>query len=107
MLTLIYELDQVLCYAAQFAERELQKGGRCHENEIRQAFERAHPDFRQPENRIEQQYLRDMVSNWFPAAKRTASGFYKNVSLQPKTDPFTGERSGMDLAAVGSEDLRS
>lgn len=92
--------------AAKFADEELQKGGRCHENEIRRAFERANPEFRRPDNRIEQQYLRDMVANWFPQAKRTSSGFYKNVSLKPRTDPFTGKTSGMDLAAVSTKDLR-
>ena len=78
---------------AVFAERRLQQGGRCHETDIWRAFEAEHPQFRGEENRIEEKYLRDMVANWNPYAQRTAAGFYKNVSVRPKADPFTGELS--------------
>lgn len=85
--------------AAGFAAERLQRGGRCHESEIWKAFEAAHPQFRSAEGKIKDEYLRDMVANWFPQARRTAAGFYKNVSLVPKADPFTGEVIGMDLSA--------
>jgi hypothetical protein len=49
------------------------------------------------------QYLRDMVSNWHPKAQRTASGYYKNVSLKPKADPFSGATMGVDLSTVSSD----
>ena len=90
-----------LC-ADRFAEQQLQKGGRCHENEIRNAFERSNPSYRAEGTRIAQKYLRDMVSNWHRGAQRTSGGFYKNVSLQPTTDPFTGSAQGTDLSSVGS-----
>ena len=32
--------------------------------------------------------------NWHPSADRTASGYYKNLSLQERVDPFTGELTG-------------
>lgn len=78
-----------LCAAAGFAERRLQRSGRCHETEIWKAFEAENPQLRG----IEEKFLRDMVSNWEPYAQRTAAGFYKNVSVRPKVDPFTGEMS--------------
>ena len=41
-----------------------------------------------------------MVANWYPQAQRSAAGFYKNVSLQPRSDPFTGETTGVDLSGA-------
>eukprot|EP00892_Ulva_mutabilis_P010735 jgi/Ulvmu1/8033/UM004_0270.1 len=87
------ELEEQWQVFARFAERRLQQGGRCHETEIWKAWEAEHPQFRGEDNRIEDKYLRDMVANWYPYAQRTASGFYKNVSVRPKADPFTGEMS--------------
>jgi hypothetical protein len=43
-----------------------------------------------------------MVLKWHPRAQRTPTGYYKNVSLKPKADPFTGDVVGVDLSAVGS-----
>lgn len=68
-----------------FAEERLERGGRCHESEIRKAFKADHPSFAGNED-----YLRDMVSSWYPQAQRTPSGYYKNVSVVAKVDPFTG-----------------
>lgn len=89
---------------ARFADRRLQRGGRCHESEIWRAFEAEHPSFRKESERIDAQYLRDMVSNWQPKAQRTSGGYYKNVSLRSQTDPFTGEAVGVDLSAVSVSD---
>ena len=86
--------------AASFARERLQRGGRCHESEIWKEFQKDHPEFRSDEKKIDEQYLRDMVSNWHPKAQRTPSGYYKNVSLKPKADPFTGEQTGVNLASV-------
>ena len=38
-----------------------------------------------------------MVANWYPAVQRTPGGFYKNISLSPTTDPFTGQQVGTQL----------
>ena len=32
--------------------------------------------------------LRDMIRQWFPASQRTSTGYYKNVSVIPRADPF-------------------
>lgn len=85
-------LTPAACAAAGFAERRLQQGGRCHETEIWKAFEAENPALR-GDGRIEEKFLRDMVANWYPYAQRTSAGFYKNVSVRPKADPFTGEMS--------------
>ena len=39
-----------------------------------------------------------MVRNWHPAADRTATGYYKNLSLRAKVDPFTGQTTGSEDA---------
>jgi hypothetical protein len=64
-----------------FAEDRLKRGGRCHESEIMKAFKTENPDFAGQE-----EYLRDMVSSWYPQAQRTPSGFYKNLSVLAKVD---------------------
>ena len=74
-----------LVCAVAFAEQRLKRGGRCHESEIIKAFKAENPAFAGQED-----YLRDMVSSWFPQAQRTPSGYYKNVSVLAKVDPFTG-----------------
>ena len=38
--------------------------------------------------------LRDMVRNWHPDSDRTPRGFYKNLSLEVRLDPFTLESTG-------------
>ena len=38
--------------------------------------------------------LRSMVRNWHPDAERTPKGFYKNLSVIARVDPFTGEAVG-------------
>lgn len=100
-LTVQAHSDRPSSRAAGFAEARLQKGGRCHESEIWKAFEGEHPEFRLEENKIPEQFCRDMVVNWFPQAQRSAAGFYKNVSLRPRSDPFTGETTGVDLSTSG------
>lgn len=55
------------------------------------------------ENKIEPEYLRDMVANWHPIAQRTPSGYYKNVSLKVFSDPFTGKTTGVDITSTSSD----
>ena len=69
-----------------FAEERLKRGGRCHESEIQKAFKADNPSFAGQE-----EYLRDMVSSWYPQAQRTPSGYYKNLSVLAKVDPVTGK----------------
>lgn len=38
--------------------------------------------------------LRDMVRNWHPGVQRTATGYYKNMSVLQRVDPFTLQVSG-------------
>lgn len=69
-----------------FAEQRLKKGGRCHESEVMKAFKASNPSFAGQE-----EYLRDMISSWHPGAQRTASGYYKNVSVLAKVDNLSGQ----------------
>jgi hypothetical protein len=32
-----------------------------------------------------------MVKNWHPLVERTRTGYYKNASVLPRIDPFTGK----------------
>ena len=43
---------------------------------------------------ISDETLRSMVRNWAPDAERTAKGFYKNISVIARVDPFTLESKG-------------
>jgi hypothetical protein len=36
----------------------------------------------------------DFIRNWHPGASRTPSGFYRNLSLKPRIDAFTGKSTG-------------
>jgi hypothetical protein len=45
--------------------------------------------------------LRTMVVNWHPEAQRTRTGFYKNLSVKPYVDAFTGKTLGMSVASSG------
>ena len=71
----------------------MQRSGRCHESEIRAALGREFVRYRNPQT-LSDGALRDMVRNWHPGADRTATGYYKNLSLRPFIDPFTGEAQG-------------
>ncbi|KAK9836358.1 hypothetical protein WJX81_008368 [Elliptochloris bilobata] len=78
---------------ARFAEERLQRSGRCHESELRAALGRALPRYRGagglPDTR-----LRELVRAWHAGADRTPSGYYRNLSMRQRVDPFTGEITG-------------
>ncbi|GBF98356.1 hypothetical protein Rsub_11250 [Raphidocelis subcapitata] len=83
---------------SRFADRRLQRGGRCHESEVWTAFRRDHPRYRS-RDALPDATLRTMVVNWFPEAERTRNGFYKNVSLAPYVDAFTGQQLGSSIGS--------
>ncbi|KAK9917166.1 hypothetical protein WJX75_001505 [Coccomyxa subellipsoidea] len=83
-----------------FADARLQRSGRCHESEIRAALKGEVRRFRSPDS-LSSSALRDMIRNWHPSAERTATGYYKNLALRQRVDPFTGEITG-SAAAAGS-----
>ena len=51
------------------------------------------PSYRRPEV-LSDEDLRSMIRNWHPEAERTPKGFYKNLSVLSRVDPFTGETRG-------------
>lgn len=65
----------------EFADNNLQATGRCHESEIFWAFRRRFGRYRTQES-LQDGKIRDMVKNWNPNAKRTRTGWYKNMSLK-------------------------
>lgn len=74
-------VQQHVAYTAAFAEQQLQRSGRCHETEVFRVFRRAVPQYRSAEV-LDDAVLRDMIKNWHPGAERTASGYYKGLSLR-------------------------
>ena len=87
--------------AAKFADQRLRRSGRCHESEVRDALQKADRRLRGP-NSLSESALRDMIRNWHPAADRTATGYYKNMSLRAQVDPFTGQTIGSEDAVPAS-----
>lgn len=88
------------CAAAGFADKRLQRGGRCHESEIFSAFRRDFARYRSAEA-LPDTVLRDMVRNWYPDVERTRTGYYKNVSLRAYVDAFTGQQAGFTASTPG------
>eukprot|EP00877_Chromochloris_zofingiensis_P010405 jgi/Chrzof1/5618/Cz16g09050.t1 len=85
---------------AGFADKRLQRGGRCHESEIFSAFRRDFARYRSAEA-LPDTVLRDMVRNWYPDVERTRTGYYKNVSLRAYVDAFTGQQAGFTASTPG------
>lgn len=82
---------------AGFADRQLQRYGRCHETEIFRAFRRANAKYRAAEA-LPDIMLRKMIRNWNPDCERSPNGYYRNVSVRPTVDAFTGQVTGYDGA---------
>eukprot|EP01023_Acetabularia_acetabulum_P026028 TRINITY_DN2478_c0_g5_i3.p2 TRINITY_DN2478_c0_g5~~TRINITY_DN2478_c0_g5_i3.p2 ORF type:complete len:317 (-),score=39.80 TRINITY_DN2478_c0_g5_i3:263-1213(-) len=80
----------------KFAEDRLQAGGRCHESEIYKTFRKESPLYRDEIN-LSDDRLRSMIRQWAPWAQRTSTGYYKNLSIKAKIDPFTGEMTGTTI----------
>lgn len=57
------------------------------------AFRKQHAKYRRPEA-VSDSTLRDMVRNFHPDVGRTKSGYFKNLSVKPVVDPFTGKAGG-------------
>ncbi|XP_075264004.1 uncharacterized protein LOC142355854 [Convolutriloba macropyga] len=81
------ELQEQWSDFVSFAEERLLRTGRCHETEIYSAFRKSNAKYRDPAT-IPDRTLRDMIRQWFPASQRTSTGYYKNVSVIPRADPF-------------------
>mmetsp|Transcript_6837 Transcript_6837/g.16523 ORF Transcript_6837/g.16523 Transcript_6837/m.16523 type:complete len:80 (-) Transcript_6837:119-358(-) len=73
----------VLHLAGSFAGDRLQCSGRCHETEVYSAFRKSFARYRSPDV-VPDHVLRSMVKKWFPGARRTSKGYYKNLSVTPK-----------------------
>jgi hypothetical protein len=107
-------LESQLLDFATWAKARLQPRGSCHETEIFTAFRRENSKYRSTET-ITDEILRDMVRNWSRRCSgeqldRTSRGFMKGVSLRVRSDPFTGETTGVvfkpaqqELVTVSSE----
>lgn len=82
-------------FAAAWANDNLQKSGQCHQSEIYSSFRKQFARYRSPDA-LSDAALKDMIRNWHPSASRTANGYYKNISVQAKVDPFTGQTTGSE-----------
>lgn len=91
--------------AAQFAEERLRRSGRCHESEVRDALSKADRRFRGPDS-LSESALRDMIRNWHPAADRTSSGYYKNLSVRAKTDAWGQTTGSKDAVPVSRRQIQ-
>lgn len=102
--TLSLCVSRPLC-AAAFADRQLQRSGRCHESEVFAAFRRAPGNGRYRSlDTLPDSTLRDMVRNWHPGVERTRTGYLKNMSLQGSSSAARGGRVGV-AAVVEAEPL--
>ena len=81
-----------------FADKKLQRSGRCHESELFNAFRRSYARYRSAEV-LPDSTLRDMVRNWHPGVERTRMGYLRNISLQ--TPVGVGVVAGNSVAGTG------
>lgn len=82
-------------HAARFADQRLRRSGRCHESEVKAALSTEVRGFRGT-GALSDSEFRDMIKNWHAGADRTSTGYYKNLSLRARIDPFTGEMTGSE-----------
>lgn len=81
-----------------FAHGRLQRSGNLHESEVFEAFRRSVARYRSSEAMPDDR-IRDFVRNWAPDVQRTPNGYLKGLSLQQRTDPFTGAATGSATAS--------
>lgn len=81
------EVDSQYYDFVQFAEKRLQQTGSCFESEVFSAFRTEIPGYRDSDHPSDAT-LRQFVKKWAPKSRRTANGFFKNVSLKERIDPF-------------------
>lgn len=91
---------------AGFANERLQRTGRAHETEVFRAFRQSFARYRSQES-ISDATLRDMVRNWHPDAQRTPGGYYKNLAVQARVDPFTGKGGASTTQAAAAASVGS
>ena len=94
----------------QWASTRLTKRGSCHESEVFSAFRKENSRYRS-DTVISDEILRDMIRNWVRRSNegasmdRTPRGFIKGLSVLSRSDPFTGERMGVEPIAKRSVTL--
>lgn len=90
-----------------WSSNRLQRKGNCHETEIFEAFRRENARYRSMDT-ISDEILRDMIRNWGrqsnygSGVERTSRGFIKGISVLARSDPFTGERRGIEPPTLPS-----
>lgn len=95
---ILYQPHPPACASSvTFAESRLLRSGRCHESEVMAALRRELPRYRSSEV-LPEAVLRDLIRKWHPDADRTPNGFYRNLSLVPRVNMFTGKVEGPSAA---------
>lgn len=87
---------------AVFANKRLQRSGRCHESEVYRVFRQTAGRYRTPEG-ITDLTLRSLVRQWHPDAQRTPGGYYKNLSLRTSA-PELASPAGTGIGTVSDVD---
>ncbi|EFJ42408.1 hypothetical protein VOLCADRAFT_97483 [Volvox carteri f. nagariensis] len=95
------QLDQQWRDFVTFAESRLVRSGRCHESDVAAAFRRELPRYRSREA-LPDAVLRDLIRTWHSDADRTPNGYYRNLSLSPRINAFTGKVEGGGGAAAAA-----
>lgn len=65
----------------EFADSNLQRQGRMHENELIGAFRKRSGKYR-TEEQLEDARIKDMIKNWNSEVKRSRTGWLKNISFR-------------------------
>eukprot|EP00890_Picochlorum_soloecismus_P005939 jgi/Picsp_1/6346/NSC_03695-R1_expressed protein [Chlorella variabilis] len=65
----------------EFADNNLQRQGRIHENELIGAFRKRSGKYR-TEEQLEDARIKDMIKNWNSEVKRSRTGWLKNISFR-------------------------
>ena len=65
----------------EFADNNLQRQGRMHENELIGAFRKRSGKYR-TEEQLEDARIKDMIKNWNSEVKRSRTGWLKNISFR-------------------------
>eukprot|EP00803_Ostreobium_quekettii_P010741 evm.model.scf_186.2 EVM.evm.TU.scf_186.2 scf_186:12967-16054(-) len=84
---------------ARIADERLQKNGQCHESEILSVLKVSNVKYRRQDYLSDKDFQR-LMRRWAPKSERTTYGYYKNVSVKPFVDPFTGETKGSMTSTV-------
>jgi uncharacterized membrane protein YgcG len=91
-----------------WADTNLRKksGRRCHESEVFKSFRNGNPKYRSEEV-LNDDYMRDMIRNWYPEVERTRSGYLKNVGITIGGGSDTGRSGNRSRGSFDSGDESS